>query len=149
MSSKVVPIHNTSEQSAKSRTYPVSPGHGICSFDGGCVPRGHNKKRRTFSSHSFSDQCQGGSCLSTFSVPRIFSEKMAARQFPQQVQVPQQVQAAVVNEDAPPAAPVQDVDSEPSPERRLEVFCYSFEHLTLFWFVLTHGADYVCFFGRE
>ena len=60
---------------------------------------------------------------------------MAGRQFPQQVQV------AVVNEDAPPAAPVQDVDPEPSPERRLEVFCYSFAHITLFWFVLTRGAE--------
>ena len=55
---------------------------------------------------------------------------MAARQVPKQVQVPQQVQVAVVDEDAPPAAPVQDADPEPTPEQRLEVFCYSFSYLT-------------------
>ena len=59
-----------------------------------------------------------------FPSPRIFSEKMAARQ------VPKQVQVAVVDEDAPPAAPVQDADPEPTPEQRLEVFCYSFSYLT-------------------
>ena len=56
---------------------------------------------------------------------------------------------AVGDEDAQPAAPVQDADPEPTPEQRLEVFLLLFLISYLFWFVLTRGGEYVCFVAEN
>ena len=127
------PIHNTREQSAKSRT--------SCKYTGGTryvhamvnvsLEVKINSGKHSRSTHSqISAKEEAGTPI--FFLSHKFSARMAARgqtQVPQQVQVPQQPQvpqpvqvAPAVNDDAQQVAPAQGADHEPTPEERLEVF---------------------------